>query len=396
MARWLRQLPSTPVLAYIGAMGVGTMFVIDETLDLRRWKVVRHTVAPPGAEPFSLRLNARTRADPIGQTSWPAGRVLLEVLLQDGAQRDEGAVLELGSGIGTTAIGLALAAAHERSAGRPSATVVATDACCMCIENCMRNALAHSLPVRVAGSECAQAVLMDGAPAGATSDATAAAAPSGASRFRVGLWDAAAEHAAAHLPVPLGEAPRIRMALASRRAAFTWHSQHTAHSHTHHRCRRRVCLASPEQISHLIGADVVYHGGAGGAPEGRGGLARTLGALLRAKPSMQARARVALGRSLGAWLGARLGACRLGSHQVTLLLVDRFSGGAVAAVSNVAGVQQASGGSEEVTAAWVDLVCRDSRAWAQRSTTFDASLVDFEAACAAQARVWNLGERRCG
>ena len=65
-----------------------------------------------------------------------------------------------------------------------------------------------------------------------------------------------------------------------------------------------------EQVSHVIGSDVVYHGfGVDTDPSGRG-LERTLKALLTAKPSLKVR----------------------------LMVSDRFSGGAVAALSEAAGV----------------------------------------------------------
>ena len=61
----------------------------------------------------------------------------------------------------------------------------------------------------------------------------------------------------------------------------------------------------PRTLTHVIGGDVIYHGfGDGGA---NGGLVRTMAALLKANPDIK----------------------------VTLLLVDRFSGGTVAAVSQV-------------------------------------------------------------
>lgn len=66
------------------------------------------------------------------------------------------------------------------------------------------------------------------------------------------------------------------------------------------------------EIDHVIAADCVYHGF--GADTDERGLERTLAALLRAKPSLH----------------------------VQLMIVDRFSGGAVAALSGAAGVNQTS------------------------------------------------------
>lgn len=63
----------------------------------------------------------------------------------------------------------------------------------------------------------------------------------------------------------------------------------------------------PSDLTHVVGGDVMYHGFEGAVAEANKGLASTLAALLKANPNIN----------------------------VTLLLVDRFSGGAVAAVSQV-------------------------------------------------------------
>ena len=103
-------------LSYFGVGGALALYTLDEQLDLRRWRVARHHVsAPTLAAPLSLSLQARTRPPPIGAMDWPAGRVLLQLLLEgDGDDLPpvppRGAtVLEIGAGIGTAAIGLGLA-----------------------------------------------------------------------------------------------------------------------------------------------------------------------------------------------------------------------------------------------------------------------------------------------
>ena len=85
------------------------------------------------------------------------------------------------------------------------------------------------------------------------------------------------------------------------------------------------------ELSHVIASDVVYHGfGVETDPSGDG-LPKTLSALLHAKPSLD----------------------------VTILLTDRFSGGAVAAFSGAAGVNTATA----------------------VPTTVDPELARFEATC---------------
>jgi predicted nicotinamide N-methyase len=64
---------------------------------------------------------------------------------------------------------------------------------------------------------------------------------------------------------------------------------------------------NPSALTHVVGGDVMYHGFEGAAADANQGLASTLAALLNANPNIN----------------------------VTLLLVDRFSGGTVAAVSQV-------------------------------------------------------------
>lgn len=87
------------------------------------------------------------------------------------------------------------------------------------------------------------------------------------------------------------------------------------------------------ELTHVIGADIVYHGfGVESDPSGDG-LVKTLSALLTAKPTIRIR----------------------------LMVVDRFSGGAVAALSGAAGVNQNNP--------------------AAMSTTVDPAVADFETSC---------------
>ena len=98
--------------------------------------------------PLSLSLQARTRPPPIGAMDWPAGRVLLQLLLEGDEEHGlppvppRGAsVLEIGAGIGTAAVGFGLAVkqqaescAHEGLLKRgpsvpPPTRVIATDVC---------------------------------------------------------------------------------------------------------------------------------------------------------------------------------------------------------------------------------------------------------------------------
>ena len=136
-------------LSYFGVGGALALYTLDEQFDLRRWRVARHHVSAPSlAAPLSLSLQARTRPPPIGAMDWPAGRVLLQLMLEGDEERGlppvppRGAsVLEIGAGIGTAAVGFGLAVkqqaescAHEGLLKRgpsvpPPTRVIATDVC---------------------------------------------------------------------------------------------------------------------------------------------------------------------------------------------------------------------------------------------------------------------------
>jgi len=80
----------------------------------RRWKRVEHMDITTArmAEPICLDLRAVWRAPPLGSIDWPAGRVLLQMCL-DTLPFSGATVLELGAGIGTCAIGLAMATSNS-------------------------------------------------------------------------------------------------------------------------------------------------------------------------------------------------------------------------------------------------------------------------------------------
>ena len=212
----------------------------DEWLDIRKWKWVNYAVIPAPcsaahavpSEPMHLSLRCRRRPPPIGCMEWPAGRVLLQWALDEGRldRDDAGVVVEVGAGIGLTAIGLAAARMRQGN----TQPVYATDACDETLTLLSENASAMGL-----------------------------------ANLRVAKWDAASGKAALDtLPCPV------------------------------------------QEIDHIVGADVVYHG-FGSATDASGrGLEHTLAALFDQKPDLR----------------------------VSMLVIDRFSGGAVAALSNVAGV----------------------------------------------------------
>eukprot|EP00962_Isochrysis_galbana_P023453 scaffold7098_cov124-Isochrysis_galbana.AAC.1 len=244
----------TAPIVYLGSMSAFAALVADEYLDLRRWKAVAHSIREPASgDVISFSLRARTRPPPIGCMDWPAGRALLEWSAAEGLHRPHSAstVLEIGSGVGTAAVGLVLLANHAVGASaRPEAqlSVVATDVCDESLFNLAANARANGL--LPGGVE-----VLDAPPA----------APSPPARLVTAKWDAAS--GAGSLPHGL-----------------------------------------PSRLTHVIGADVVYAGGVDGVlmqrarhedcrqsgggddgSRGRAGLAATLDELLLLAPEAQVR-----------------------------------------------------------------------------------------------------------
>ena len=264
--------PSSRLAAslYVGGVSGVAWLWADERFDIRKWKRVAYDVTQrrEGASSVHLSVRCRTRPPPIGCMEWPAGRILLQWALDEAGLGEEGGglggaesglgggtVLELGAGIGITAIGLAMARRQNGVTPSASTRVVATDVCDETLALLRSNAHAHGLDDEA---------------------------------LRIAPWDAARGEAS------LGTLP----------------------------CRL-------EDVTHVVGADVVYHGFGVNNPSDNSetspqhshgghaevvGFPHTLAALLREKPSLR----------------------------VCLLTVDRFSGGMVAAVAATAGVHQPS------------------------------------------------------
>ena len=174
----------------------------------RRWKRVEHLdITSPRTATFCLDLRAVWKAPPLDSIDWPAGRVLLQLLLDTLPLRDA-KVLELGAGIGTTAVGLAIATSNSITAVDHD-----RDALQLLQKNAQRN---------------------------------------GVTSLHTALWDAAGGRDAAQaLPESVGAS-----------------------------------------LTHVVGSDLVYHGGAEDASVaddkncGRG-LASTLAALATAHPDVE-------------------------------------------------------------------------------------------------------------
>lgn len=193
------------------------------------YRVRDYGVVLRGEQACALRIRERCSPPPIGAVVWPASQVLLHWALDGWFQRggeatsSRGAVvLEIGSGTGLTAIGLALAA----PAGCVR-SVLATDACAESRANCEHNVQRNG--------------------AGGT--------------VRAAAWD-------------INDEPPCDL----------------------------------RDVTHVLAADVVYHGASGEQ------LVRRLVQMLEANPELE----------------------------IALLLVDRFSGGSVGALSALAGVPSAS------------------------------------------------------
>ena len=194
------------------------LWLFDEQLGLKPWKVIEHRVSSPslGEGQLDLRLHARTRPPPIGGVDWPAGRVLLQYCLDH--MPNDATGLELGAGIGTTALGLVLANGKNGGTHR---RVVATDFDDEVLSILRKNASANGItPVESLTEENAS--------------------------LAVAKWDAA---------------------------------QGTVDA---------LPAVSPSALTHVIGSDVVYFGGAdSGLYDSGRGLVSTMVALCREQPRVE-------------------------------------------------------------------------------------------------------------
>ena len=237
--------------------GLG-LCVFDHYVGIKKWKTIHLNLIEKQCD-----LRVATKPPPIGAADWPASRGLLAWMLTDQPPKQGDVVLEVGSGVGLTAIGLAVEWANIQGL-----QVVATDVCQESLENLRFNARTNGIEIDEE---------LDG-------DATGSLIP----RLHAIQWDAAGKNAANLLPSSL-----------------------------------------LTRLTHVICADVVYHGGATDRiSDGSGGFVKTLSDLFIIRPNLV----------------------------VKLVLCNRFSGGAVAALSDVAGIQH-------------------------RGTSLDHSLLDFEREC---------------
>lgn len=110
----------------------------------RPWRTVDRRVVGAGGGVVVARIREQWQPPPIGCVLWPAGRALLHWALASEHIGPDAVVLEMGSGCGLTAIGLALASAP----GRVS-RVVATDACDASLRNLSHNVAANGCADRV-------------------------------------------------------------------------------------------------------------------------------------------------------------------------------------------------------------------------------------------------------
>jgi hypothetical protein len=143
---------------------------LDERGLVRPWRWQQHAVR----DDVLLRLRFKARPPPIGCAEWPAGRVLLEWAVRE-VPMSGATLLEFGAGIGTTALGFALAARAQ--GGTTPSTVIATDVCEEALRNLSANAAANEISVL-------------GASHGSSSP------HEGKASVRVGTWDASDGEAA--------------------------------------------------------------------------------------------------------------------------------------------------------------------------------------------------------
>lgn len=159
---------SSSIVLYFSVLGATALFALDEWLDLRKWKTREHRLT----HPLSLRIpiTSRLRAGPAesgqGCVDWPSGRVLLQWALEGGVPQRGATVLEIGSGVGLTSIGLALAfAAAPSQPTAPPSRVIASDLCDAALANLRVNARASGF-VNAGEGEAHEALLLSGGEAG--------------------------------------------------------------------------------------------------------------------------------------------------------------------------------------------------------------------------------------
>ena len=204
------------------AVAGAAAWYLDERGSLRSWRRASHSFVLPAMREslhapakLDLELRVKVRPPPIGCADWPAGRALLEVALRD-IPRSGAKVLELGAGVGVTALGLAKAStcAAVISNARPT-EIVATDVCEASLANLRENATSNGIAVtRIPGTKQDHA---------AACHSTAV--------LSTGVWDAAGGKAAVERLKSLG--------------------------------------VDPLELTHVLGSDVIYHGFDDAASVGR-------------------------------------------------------------------------------------------------------------------------------
>ncbi len=147
----------------------GAWWYADSRGWVRPWRTNTHTVSVSANERFRMDIRNKAAPPPIGALEWPAGRVLLQWALDGGIPRTGCSVLEIGSGVGTTCIGLTLACnnnntnnhdddvadgakAHETGRQQHTSSmaptrVIATDICNASLDNLRHNARSNRVHV---------------------------------------------------------------------------------------------------------------------------------------------------------------------------------------------------------------------------------------------------------
>jgi hypothetical protein len=228
------------------------MWYADSRGWIRSWQTNSHTIRVNESDSIEMRIRTKIAPPPIGALEWPAGRVMLQWALDGGVPRTGGSVLEIGSGVGTTSIGMALAfhraAAYKceyenresdtatRSTGAAPTRVIATDVCGASLENLRNNARSNGVRILLDSSELNSPGFSCNAPNHSvtisdsvtlehkvTSGDNVTTGPA----MEVFAWDAGSANAMETFPVDI------------------------------------------RSLTHIIAADVVYSGGASSTPDSR-------------------------------------------------------------------------------------------------------------------------------